>query len=146
MAIRLIKNIISGVAKKIKDDSYRKKKTKELDAQRNTLDSRYHTELNNNYLDSGEGKSAVSIMNQRKKLSDDALSNNAVRMGATPEAEIAKAASINQNYANAVQRLATVGTEKKEKLNKEYYNAIDEIDKEKANLKSSKRSIFSYIF
>lgn len=145
MLLQLGMKLISGISQKVSADNKRKKAIAELDKNRKELDESYRKESNKSYLDSGEGKSHLMLLNDQKKVKDDALANSVVSSGATAEAEVAKAAAINKNYADSVSRLAAVGSSKKEAVKEKYDNDVEKINDRKADLKSTRKNLFSYL-
>lgn len=145
MLLQLGMKLISGISQKVSADNKRRKALAELDKNKKELDETYRKESNKNYLDSGEGKSNLMLLNDQKKVKDEALANSVISSGATAEAEVAKAASINKNYADSVSRLAAVGTSKKEAVRDKYLNDTEKINDRKTDLKSTRKNLFSYL-
>lgn len=145
MLLKLGLGIVSGIATKVRDDKNRKRAIKDLDEKRKELDATHFKQMNNDFLDSEEGKASVKMLSDIKKDLDSGLANNVTRAGATPEAEVAKAAAVNKKYADAVAKLATIGIKNKETLRKEYNDKMESISDQKSSLNSQKKSVLSYI-
>lgn len=145
MLLKLAGSLISGITQKISADRKRKKAIKELDNTKKSLNEAYYKESSQDYLDSGEGLSSVKLLGDQKKTSDEALANSVIKSGATAEAEVAKAAAVNKNYADAVNRLAVVGMKQKEALKNKHESNIAQIEDQKRELRGERKSIMSYV-
>lgn len=145
MLLDLVGSLMSGVAKKISADRKRKKAIKELDSTKKSLNEQYYRASSQDYLDSGEGLSSMKLLGDQKKIKDEALANNAIKTGATAEAEVAKAVAVNKNYADAVNRLSVVGMKKRGDLKNKYENNIEQIEEKKRELKGTRKNLMSYV-
>lgn len=73
-------------------------------------------ELGSNYLDRADAQDAIRKMTDANTEAMRQLNTEAIRGGATDEAKVAMASSLNKNTANVVSSLAAVGEQHKDKL------------------------------
>lgn len=73
-------------------------------------------ELGSNYLDRADAQDAIRKMTDANTEAMRQLNTEAIRGGATDEAKVAMASSLNKNTANVVSSLAAAGEQHKDKL------------------------------
>lgn len=143
MPIKALLGIIGGISQNIRDKKNRKKQLKELNKKQEKLDGEYYVEANQNYLEKGEPKKELLQLSEQKLDHDMALNNEAVKIGTSAEAEVAKAAEMNKKYSDAVRRLAKPAAKKKEMLQKEYERKSESIDNKKSAIELKKKTLSS---
>lgn len=146
MPIKALLGMIGGITQNIRDKKNKKKQIKQLDEKQKQLDENYLVASNQNYLESGEPKKEVLQLNEQKAAQDSALNNEVTQIGASPEAEITKAAEVNRAYSDAVKKLAKAGSKKKETLKKEYDRKSESIADKKATMGVKKTTLFNQMF
>lgn len=116
----LFASLKSAQANKLADAQLRKRQSE--------LDVWYNKEYNQNYLDTDEAKSIMTILeNQRKEQMKKVDQNNAIK-GASDEARIATADKLNRGIADNVTRLAGYGTRYKDMMRREYQGLKSNLD------------------
>ncbi len=113
VGISAVGSLFSGIsAKKEKEAA-----ENELAQQQKTLDEWYELKSNQSYLDTDSAKGVLSYLNRQNIASDQAMQNNLISSGATAAERVAKAAALNEEYANTISTLAQKTTD--------YQNNID---------------------
>ncbi len=123
-AAAAIGSLVSG----IKARNQARKAEQQLQERRDALQKEYAQENNTDYLDTETARSTLALLRRQNKRAQEALSNNAVKSGASEEANVAAAARQNENYANAVSRIAGMGTQYKQRLKENYQQRLDSLD------------------
>lgn len=112
-----------------------KKKAKKADSMLNdrqrTLDDWYRKEMSSDFLDTDVAKSTLSYIGSKNKKAENAMRNSAIKRSTTAEERVAMASSLNQNYADAVSKVAGMGTSYKNQVQGTYMNESNKL----ANMK-----------
>lgn len=116
----LFASLKSAQANNLADAQLRKRQSE--------LEMWYNKEYNQNYLDTDEAKSLMTILNnQRKEQMKKVDQNNAIK-GASDEARVATADKLNKGIADNVTRLAGYGTRYKDSMRREYQGLKSNLD------------------
>lgn len=104
-----------------KYDEYVKNRTFEL---QNLFNNQY----NQNFLDTEEAKGVIrNMLNQIKEASDNVKSSSKIT-GASAEKEVAQKDKMNENFSNVLTQLASMGTQRKDRIMGNYLNAKSGLD------------------
>lgn len=103
-----IGSAIANKRKREAEEAYRKS----VEGQINEINS----EINSNYLDRADSQDALRKMTDANNETLRQLNTEAIRGGATDEAKVAMASSLNKNTANVVGSLAAAGEQHKDRL------------------------------
>lgn len=120
--------LASGVASGISAASKAKQAEKDLQARRDKAERELIQETNTNFLDTATAKAAIGALRKQGDKQMEALNNNAIKSGASEEAKVAAASSINESQANAISRLAGMGTQYKQQIKDRYQSRLDNLD------------------
>lgn len=99
-----------------------KKADNMLNDRQRSLDDWYRKEMSNDFLDTDVAKSTLSYIGSKNKKAENAMKNSAIRRSTTAEERVAMASSLNQNYADAVSKVAGMGTSYKNQVQSNYMN------------------------
>lgn len=130
-------DLASSISQKNKQKKELKNNLTTLESDKKELEKWYNTASNSDFIDSTTTKESVTALSLEKQQQDRERGNNAIRNGATPEAEIAKAASSNKAYSDAVYNLASIGNNYKSKINDIYFQNKKELNSRENQLKNS---------
>jgi hypothetical protein len=87
------------------------------------LESIFNNQYNQNFLDTDEAKNVIrNILNQMKEASDNVKSSSKIT-GASAEKEVASKDKMNENFANTLTTLASMGTQRKDRIMGNYLNS-----------------------
>lgn len=101
---------------------------KQLEERRNAENRRYAHESGIEFLDTEVAKSTLASLRRQNKKQTEISDNNAVKQGLSDEAQVAQASRLNENYAEASTRLASMGTEYKQRLQENHLRRLDSLD------------------
>jgi len=102
-------------------DDYVKKRTFELE-------NLFNNQYNQNFLDTEEAKGVIrNMLNQMKEASDNIKSSSKIT-GASAEKEVAEKDKMNENFSNVLTQLASMGTQRKDRIMGNYLNARSGLD------------------
>lgn len=120
-----------------------RKQQKALDAREDEIESWYKQEMNTDVLDTSSSKSALSQLRKQNDSQMEKMNNSAVKRGMTSEAQVAMASDMNENYADAMTKIAAHGDERKNSLYSSYQAEKDRIDDMRSNISAAKGSALS---
>ena len=101
---------------------------RQLQKRQSELDTWYNKEYNMNYLDTDEAKGVSELLNRnRKQVMKKVDQRNAIT-GASDEARVATAESINRSVGNNLTQLAGYGTRYKDSVRREYQGLKSNLD------------------
>lgn len=100
----------------------------QLQARRDAAERRYQQEYNTDFLDTATAKSTLAMLRRRNDKQIEAIGNDAIKQGATPETKVALAGKLNEGYAEAASRLAGFGTQYKQQLTDRHLARLDAFD------------------
>ena len=115
-----------------------RKAEKQIHERKDALTTEYAQDKNTDYLDTEAARSTLALLRRQNRRAQEAMNNNAVKSGASDEAKVAAAARQNENYANAVSRIAGMGTQYKQRLKENYQNRMDSLDNALYNIQMGK--------
>lgn len=98
-------------------------------------------QIEGNYLDSAEAQNALRKMTDSNTETLRQLNTDAIRGGATDEAKVAMASQLNKRTADLTGDLATIGEQKKERLQAEKREAQNQMAEHKYKVNSDTSGI-----
>lgn len=101
---------------------------KQLEERRDAENRRYAHESGIEFLDTEAAKSTLASLRRHNKKQTDVSDNNAVKQGLSDEAKVAQASKLNENYAEAATKLASMGTEYKQRIQDGHLRRLDSLD------------------
>lgn len=137
-AIGLGTSLLGGLFGGIGARKQARKAEKQLQERKDNLNNWYAQEKNTNYLDTDAARSTLALLRRQNKRQMEALNNNAVKAGTSDEAKVAAAGRLNDSYADAVSRIAGMGTQYKDNLRRDYMNRMDSLDNALFNVQMGK--------
>lgn len=113
-----------------------------IQARENRLNKDFATDYYNDFLDSSTARSALSRLNNQFKEQADALRNRTASTGATAEAALAGKDQLQKRYGDAVNNLAGLATQYKDKLKARHDAQIANLDSLKLSSLQNKAEQF----
>jgi len=98
------------------------------------LNAWYNQNYYQDYMDSAEARSAMSTLTEQIKKVLMGYNNQAVASGATPEAGLAAKTGAQSSMSDAINRLAGMGTQRKEGQRRDYMNYSGLLNNQMANI------------
>lgn len=117
-----------------------KKQEAILDEREDEIEDWYKQEINTDILDTSSSKSVLAQQRKQNDQQMSKMSNNAIRRGLTSEAQVAMASNINENYADAMTKIAASGDERANSLRSTYSSEMSRIADMRSQLSSAKSS------
>jgi len=105
-----------------------------LEKRENDLKAQFDTDYNTPYLNSQEAQGTLKMLNDQLGEAAAKFKNNAVTTGATAESQIAGAGELQKRYGQAVNQLASMGTQYKNQIKDRYQRMQMALDNERAGL------------
>ena len=133
-AVGALGSLFSGIGAR----KQARKAEKQIHERKDALTTEYAQDKNTDYLDTEAARSTLALLRRQNRRAQEAMNNNAVKSGASDEAKVAAAARQNENYANAVSRIAGMGTQYKQRLKENYQNRMDSLDNALYNIQMGK--------
>ena len=87
----------------------------------------YRSEASKDFLDTQAGSSALSKLKDQYSEASSINKGNAVRGGATAEAQVAQQSELQKRFNQALTQLSGYGTQYKLNLNRNYQNQLKDI-------------------
>ena len=122
-AVGALGSLFSGIGAR----KQARKAEKQIHERKDALTTEYAQDKNTDYLDTEAARSTLALLRRQNRRAQEAMNNNAVKSGASDEAKVAAAARQNENYANAVSRIAGMGTQYKQRLKENYQTRMDSL-------------------
>ena len=88
----------------------------------------YHTEQNQDYLDTTAARSALQRLNDFQKKAGDSIRMNSARTGGTAEAETAAETAVAGQTGQAIGQLAAIGTDFRNRSRDRYQSIKNSLD------------------
>ena len=101
---------------------------RQLQKRQSELDTWYNKEYNMNYLDTDEAKSVSELLNRNRDQAMKKVDQRNAIKGASDEARVATAESINRNVGDNLTQLAGYGTRYKDSIRREYQGLKGNLD------------------
>ena len=101
---------------------------RQLQKRQSELDTWYNKEYNMNYLDTEEAKSVSELLNRNRDQAMKKVDQRNAIKGASDEARVATAESINRNVGDNLTQLAGYGTRYKDMIRREYQGLKSNLD------------------
>jgi hypothetical protein len=98
------------------------------------LTSWYDSNYYQDYMNSAEARSSMSSLTEQVKKVLMGYNNQAVATGATPEAQLAAKTGAQSSMSDAINRLAGMGTQRKESTRRDYMNYSGLLNNQMANI------------
>lgn len=102
------------------------------------LNAWYNQNYYKDYMDSAEARSAMSTLTEQVKRVLMGYNNQAVATGATPEAQLAAKTGAQSSMSDAVNRLAGLGTQRKDTTRRDFMNYSGLLNNQMAGIYGNK--------
>ena len=110
-----------------------------MDQRESELEGLFNQEYYKNALETPGAQSALAIVRDRMKENNRNISNEAVRTGATAEAQTAAKSANNKQMADMVNRLVSAREQSKPGMLNSYMNQKANLDNNRQNYMNQKR-------
>lgn len=142
-AVGLGTSLLGGLFSGIGSRKQTRLAEKQLQQRKTDLNNWYAQEKNTDYLDTDAARSTLALLRRQNKRQMQALNNNAVKAGTSDEAKVAAAGRLNDSYADAVSRIAGMGTQRQDNLRRDYMNRSESLDNALFNTQMQKGQAMS---
>lgn len=132
--VSLLTGIATGISSSVQKKKAEDRAKREFKEREKRLDDYYSQEIGTDVLDTSAAQSTLAMLRRQNDKAVQAVGNNTVRSSATPEAKIALASKLNENYASAASQIAGNGEARRQQLEQMRFNAKDQIKQDAANL------------
>ena len=142
-AVGLGTSLLGGLFGGIGARKQARKAEQQLQQRKTDLNNWYSQAKNPDSLAPDAARSTLALLLRQNKRQMQALNNNAVKAGTSDEAKVAAAGRLNDSYADAVSRIAGMGTQYKDNLRRDYMNRADSLDNALFNTQMQKGQAMS---
>jgi len=113
----------------------------QIASRQSELDNWYNKEYNQNYLDTDEAKSTVTLLREQLRDQMKKVDQNNAITGASDERRVATAEKLNRGFGDSLTRLAGYGTRHKDAARRQYmYNNMFLDNQELQNLQGKSQN------
>lgn len=126
--IGAIGSVASGAIGAIAGNSRRKAAERAMRRRKKELEEWRDSEMGMNFLDRADARSLLRRVGEHNAEARKALETSAMKRGLTDEAKVMQAAKLNENYADAVSRIAAAGVRHKDEVQQRYLDETANLD------------------